>query len=209
MQVEHIVGGSLLHLSRVVVAEPSQRNLAQMLHQHGAHVHAEISISVMAAARGKREQNPPRYSAGNGQKHPEGKFVKRRHAFDNRNLRHARNSEVGNEPAQRGKRRYHDVLDNSPPHRLYQAHVHALRGGLVYRFHTQLSSLLGNRADKSALRSYASMLVIANFNWKAYHVQHRKSMLSETPRNRRFFNREPRSRPAYRAASTRPSPPRP
>ena len=114
MQVENVIGGSLLHLRRAVVVEPSQRNLPQVLYQHGAHVNAKIGVGVMAAAGGHAEQHPSRRRARDGDQNPHRQHVGRGNAFRDGQLGNARDCEVGDELARRRQGRDGDVAYDPP-----------------------------------------------------------------------------------------------
>ena len=145
MQVENVIGGSLLHLRRAVVVEPSQRNLPQVLYQHGAHVNAKIGVGVMAAAGGHAEQHPSRRRARDGQ------------------LGNARDCEVGDELARRRQGRDGDVAYDPPFHRLDQTQIRAPSGGTVDRFHKRHSFLSRKQGRRRGKPADVQMLAIANF----------------------------------------------
>ena len=143
----------MLHLRRAVVVEPSQRNLPQVLYQHGAHVNAKIGIGVMTAAGGHAEQHPSRRRARDGDQNPHRQHVGRGNAFRDGQLGNARDCEIGDELARRRQGRDGDVAYDPPFHRLDQTQIRAPRGGTVDRFHKRhsfLSRKQGRRRGKPA-----------------------------------------------------------
>ena len=163
MQVENVIGGSLLHLRRAVVVEPSQRNLPQVLYQHGAHVNAKIGVGVMAAAGGHAEQHPPRRRTRDGDQNPHRQHVGRGNAFRDGQLGNARDCEVGDELTRRRQGRDGDVAYDPPFHRLDQTQIRAPSGGTVDRFHKRHSFLSRKQGRRRGKPADVQMLAIANF----------------------------------------------